>query len=77
MSHSKRLTFSVLTLSGIITALLLYTLNWVRSAELSALSPLLTVGGNLHPLLLHLPIGVFFYIGLSEVWNSIDQAFFK
>jgi len=77
MSHSKRLKYSVLTLSGVVIALLLYTLNWVRSADLGGLSPLLTVGGNLHPLLLHLPIGVFIYIGLSEAWNCIDRAFFR
>lgn len=77
MSHSRRLTNSVLALSGTIIVFLIFAAYWVRSVELSELSPLLQVGGNLHPVLLHLPIGVFIFIGLTEIWNFIDRAFVK
>ncbi|MEM6885781.1 MAG: c-type cytochrome domain-containing protein [Verrucomicrobiota bacterium] len=42
---------------------------WVSRAELGELPALLQVGGNMHPLLLHLPIGAFIYVLVAELVN--------
>ncbi|MGC6424189.1 MAG: discoidin domain-containing protein [Lentimonas sp.] len=77
MALSKPLRTSVLALSGITIVFLLIAAAWTKSAEFDELSPLLEVSGNMHPLFLHLPIGVFIYLGIAEVWNLLVSPFSK
>ncbi|MBX2823740.1 MAG: hypothetical protein KTR33_03360 [Gammaproteobacteria bacterium] len=42
---------------------------WVSRASLGELPALIQVAGNMHPLLLHLPIGVFIYVLVAELVN--------
>lgn len=77
MPYSKRLIWLVLFLGATTVTFLVYALDWTKSAELSDLPAILTVAGNFHPILLHLPIGVFLYLGFAEAWNFLDRAYFK
>ena len=67
----------MLALSITAIALLLYAADWTKSAELSELPPIIAVLGNFHPILLHLPIGVFVYLGITEAWNFVALLLFK
>ncbi|MEM0964575.1 MAG: discoidin domain-containing protein [Verrucomicrobiota bacterium] len=71
MLKKNRWKYSVLVLSALVVLLLLIAAIWTKSTHLNELPPFLEVGGNLHPLLLHLPIGIFVYLAFAEAWNLL------
>ncbi len=76
MSLTKRSRF-VLKLIAFCFVVLLGVFPWARVATPVELHPYLQVLGNLHPVFLHLPIGIFIYLALAEFWNLFDKMLFK
>ncbi|WOO39386.1 c-type cytochrome domain-containing protein [Rubellicoccus peritrichatus] len=69
MKLDKTIIYCIVVVCVITNICLLGAAFWLTSRQFESLPTILLLGGNLHPLLLHLPIGIFIYVITAEVIN--------